>query len=186
MALRKVTGGSVRWRFFLLVSIAFNLFSGTGYFFFSGVTNFGDWAAVIDGLPAHWLWRSLLVVVGMASYYGAVLAVGAGLVRYVGVPRKDLGRLRRLMYAAYFSAVVLLGVAGLLNPIGIQLVWQSALPAAAGAHSGMLWLMYYIPRRTVPERESEGIGRSHVWISVAVGLSVAFVFVLGRGIRLHF
>src|SRR5580692_4513631 len=185
MALRKATGGSVRWRFFLLVSIAFNLFSSTGYFFFSGVTNFGDWAAVIGGLPAHWLWRLVLIVVGIASYHGAVLVLGTALVRYVGVARDDLGRLRRLMYVSYFSAVVILGVAGLLNPIGIQLVWQSALPAAAGAHSGMLWLMYYIPRRTVPERGSEGIGRSYAWIIAAVGLSAIFVFVLGRGITLH-
>src|SRR6266850_4075055 len=86
LRLRKVTRGSVRLRFFLLTSLAFNLFAGTGYFFFSGVTNFGDWAAVIDGLPTHWLWRSLLVVGGIASYYDAVLVVGTGLVRYVGVP----------------------------------------------------------------------------------------------------
>jgi hypothetical protein len=185
IVLRRVTGGSVRLRFFLLTSVAFNLFAGTGYFFFSGVTNFGDWAAVIAGLHAHWLWRSLLVVVGIASYYGAVLVVGTGLVRYVGVPRNDLRRLRRLTYVAYFSAVVLLGVAGLLNPIGIQLVWQSALPAAAGAHSGLLWLMYYIPRGTVPERGSDGIDRSYAWIGVAVGLSLVFIFVLGRGITVR-
>src|SRR6266850_845241 len=86
IALRSAKGGSVRLRFFLLTSLAFNLFAGTGYFFFSGVTNFGDWAAVIDGLPTHWLWRSLLVVGGIASYYDAVLVVGTGLVRYVGVP----------------------------------------------------------------------------------------------------
>jgi hypothetical protein len=185
IVLRRVTRGSVRLRFFLLTSVAFNLFAGTGYFFFSGVTNFGDWAAVIDGLPAHWLWRSLLVVVGIASYFGAVLVAGAGLVRYVGVARNDLRRLRRLTWIPYFSAVVLLGVAGLLNPIGIQLMWQSALPAAAGAHSGMLWLMCYIPRGAVPERGSEGIGRSYGWIAVAVGLSLVFVFVLGRGIRVR-
>src|SRR5580693_5310469 len=77
IVLRGVTCGSIRLRFFLLISIAFNLFAGTGYFFFSGVTNFGDWAAVIDGLPAHWLWRSVLVVVGIAAYFGAVLGVGA-------------------------------------------------------------------------------------------------------------
>ena len=76
IALRKAKSASVRWRFFLLTSFAFNLFEGTGYFLFSGVTNFGDWAEVIAGLPAHWLWRALLVVVGMASYFGAVLAVG--------------------------------------------------------------------------------------------------------------
>jgi hypothetical protein len=185
MVLRRVTRCSVRLRFFLLTSLAFNLFAGTGYFFFSGVTNFGDWAAVIDGWPARWLWRSLLVVVGIASYFGAVLVVGTGLVRYVGVRRNDLGRLRRLTWIPYFSAVVLLSAAGLLNPIGIQLMWQSALPAAAGAHSGLLWLMYYIPRGTVPERGAEGIGRSYAWIIVAAGLSLVFIFVLGRGIGVH-
>jgi hypothetical protein len=185
IALRRVTRRSVRLRFFLLISLAFNLFAGTGYFFFSGVTNFGDWAAVIDGLPAHWLWRSLLVVVGITSYYGAVLVVGTVLVRYVGVPWNDLRRLRKLTWVPYFSAVVLLSVAGLLNPIGIQLMWQSALPAAAGAHSGLLWLMYYIPRGTVPERESDGVDRSYAWIIVAMALSLAFIFMLGRGITLH-
>jgi len=185
MMLRRVTSGSVRWRFFLVMSLAFNLFAGTGYFFFSGVTNFGDWAAVISGLPAHWLWRSLLVVVGIASYFGAVLVVGTGLVRYVGVARSDLRRLRRLTWIPYFSAVVLLSVAGLFNPIGIQLMWQSALPAAAGAHSGLLWLMYYIPRGTVAERGSESIGRSYGWVIVAVGLSLVFIFVMGRGIAVH-
>jgi len=172
-------------RFFLLTSPAFNLFAGTGYFCFSGVTNFGDWGAVIVGLRAHWLWRPLLVVGGIASYYGAVLVVGTGLVRYVGVPRNDLRRPRKLTWIPYFSAVVLLSVAGLLNPIGIQLMWKSALPAAAGAHSGLLWLMYYIPRGTVPERGAEGIGRSYSWIIVVVGLSLALIFVLGRGITQH-
>ena len=136
IALRRATGGSVRWRFFLLTSLAFNLFAGTGYFFFSGVTNFGDWAVVIAGLHAHWLWRTLLVVGGIASYYGAVLLVGIGLVRYVGVPRNDPRRLWRLTFIPYFSSVLLLCAGGLLNPIGIRLVWQSALPGAAGAQSG--------------------------------------------------
>jgi hypothetical protein len=111
--------------------------------------------------------------------------VGTGLMRYVGVPRNDLRRLRRLTWIPYFSAVVLLSVAGLLNPIGIQLMWQSALPAAAGAHSGLLWLMYYVPRGTVPERGSESIGRNYVWVIVAAALSLGFIFVLGRGITLH-
>lgn len=185
IALRKVTRGSVRLRFFLLTSLAFNLFAGTGYFFFSGVTNFGDWAAVIDGLPAHWLWRSLLVVGGIASYYGAVLVVATGLVRYLGIPRNDLRRLRKLTWIPYFSAVVLLSVAGLLNPIGIQLMWQSALPAAAGAHSGLLWLMYYIPTRTAPELRPDVIDRSYAWIILAVALSLVFILVLGRGITLR-
>jgi hypothetical protein len=185
IALRSATGTSVRLRFFLFTSLAFNLFAGTGYLLFSGVTNFGDWAAVIAGLHAHWLWRSLLVVAGIASYYAAVLVAGTALVRYVGVPRKAIGRLLRLTLIPYFCAVLLLCAGGLLNPIGIQLVWQSALPGAAGAHSGLLWLRYYIPRGTIPERRSDGIDRNYAWIIVAVGLSLVFIFVLGPGIALH-
>jgi len=185
IALRRAKRASIQFRFFLLTSVAFNLLTGTGYFFFSGVTNFGDWAVVIAGWQAHWLWRTLLVAIGMASYYAAILVVGTGLVRYVGVPRTDARRLRKLTFIPYFSAASILAAGGLLNPIGIQLVWQSALPGAAGADCGLLWLRYYIPRKTVPQLGSEGIGRNHVWITVAAILSLVFIFVLGRGITLR-
>ena len=185
LALRGMRSASVRVRFFLFTSLAFNLFDGTGYFFFSGVTDFGDWAAVIAGLPAHWLWRTLLVVVGVASYFSAVLVVGSGLVRYVGVPRNEPRRLRRLTFLPYFTSIFLASLGGLLNPMGIPLLWQSALPATAGGHSGLLWLMYYIPSGTVPVRRSDALGRNYAWISLGLALSAAFVFVLGRGITLH-
>jgi hypothetical protein len=185
IALRSARGASIRWRFFLLISVAFNLFTGTGYFFFSGVTNFGDWAAVITGTHAHWLWRALLVVLGIAPYYGAVLVVGIGLVRYVGGPRNDSRRLRKLTYLPYFSSVVTLTAGGVLIPIGMQLVWQSALPASAGANSGLLWLQYYIPKGTIPRRSTESIERSYAWIATSGAVLIAFVFVLGRGIALH-
>jgi hypothetical protein len=185
IALRSAKSASVRWRFFLLISLAFNLFAGTGYFFFSGVTNFGDWAAVIAGLHPYWLWRTILVLAGVASYYGALVAVGIGLVRYVGVSRNGPGRLRKLTFIPYLSAVLLMSAGGLLNPIGIRLVWQSALPASAGADSGLLWLRYYIPKGTIPERPSDGIERNYVWIAAALALSLVFIFVLGRGIALH-
>ena len=42
IALRCATHRSAHARYFLLLSCAFNLFTGTGYFLFSGVTNFGD------------------------------------------------------------------------------------------------------------------------------------------------
>ena len=66
-------------RYFLVLAMAGNLFTGTGYFFFSGVTNFGDWAAVIRGLQPHWMWQLGLIVVGMASYYASMLLVAAQL-----------------------------------------------------------------------------------------------------------
>jgi hypothetical protein len=183
-ALGPAQGASMATRYFLLISCAFNLFSGTGYFFFSGVTDFGDWASVISGLYPHWLWRVLLVVVGAVSYYAAVRVVGVGLVREVGVPREPPRRLRKLTTLPYFSAILLLSIAGLLNPLGIQLLWQSALPATAGGQSGLLWLQYYIPRGMEPKRTPERLRRNYAWVGVAVVLALAYVVVLGRGITL--
>lgn len=185
VALRSARSASVRWRFFLLTSLAFNFFDGTGYFLFSGFTDFGDWAVVISGLPVHWLWRTLLVVGGIASYFAAVLVVGSALVRYVGVPRSESRRLTMLTLLPYLTSIVLACASGLLNPVGLQLMWQSALPASAGGHSGLLWLKYYIQKGTVPERSSDSIGRSYVWIALAIVLLLPFIFVLGRGITLH-
>ena len=185
LALRSAKHASLPTRYFLLITCAFNLFTGTGYFFFSGVANFGDWTAVISGLHPHWLWRALLVVVGACSYFAAAVVVGIGFVRYVGIPRHWQGRLRKFTIVPYLSAILLASVAGLLNPLGIQLLWQSALPATAGGQSGLFWLQYYIPRQTEPQRSPGQVARSYVWIGVAAVLGVVYVVVLGRGITLH-
>lgn len=185
LVLRGAKNASMPTRYFLLISCAFNLFTGTGYFFFSGVTDFGDWAGVISGLHPHGLWRLLLVLVGAPSYFAAALVAGIGLTRYVGVPREQQKRLRKLTMLPYFSSVVLASGAGLLNPLGMPLLWQSALPATAGGQSGLLWLQYYIPRRTDSRRPTGILGRNYAWGIVAAVSAVIYVLVLGRGITLH-
>src|SRR4029077_15380993 len=144
-ALRGARKLSITTRYFLLISMAFNLFDGTGYFFFSGITDFGDWARVIEGVQPNLLWRLLLFGVGVVTYYGSVILVGRGYVRDLGVRLEDFARLGKLSLFLYISAIVIVGLAGLLNPISKTLVWQSALPATAGAHSGLLWFRYYVP-----------------------------------------
>jgi hypothetical protein len=183
--LRSAKNASMPMRYFLLIGSAFNLFTGTGYFLFSGVTDFGDWAAVISGLHPHWLWRTLLVTVGAVAYYVAARIVCLGLVRYVGVPREEQERLRRLTMVPYFSSILLSAVSALPNPLGIQLLWQSALPATAGGLSGLLWLQYCIPRGTLPKRTPEVLGRNYHWVIAAAAFGVAFVLVLGPGISLR-
>ena len=176
---------SVTTRYFLLITCAFNLFTGTGYFFFSGVKNFGDWATVISGLHPHSLWRVLLVAGGACSYYGAVRVVGIGLVRYLDIPRDQQGRSRKLTFVPYISAILLSTIAAVLNPLGIQLVWQSALPATAGGQSGLLWLQYYIPRGMEAEAASGQLQRDYTWIAVGAVLAIVYVAVLGRGVTLE-
>ena len=114
-----------------------------------------------------------------------MLVVGIGFVVRVGIPRHQQGRLRKFTIVPYLSAILLASVAGLLNPLGIQLLWQSALPATAGGQSGLLWLQYYIPRQTEPNQSPGQLARSYLWIVVAVVLGIVYVVVLGLGITLR-
>ena len=98
-------------RYFLVLAMAGNLFTGTGYFLFSGVFNFGDWAAVIRGLQPHWLWRVGLVMFGLASYYASMLAVAAKMRPYLGKGESSR-RLRTMCWTPYFTAGILAGAGG--------------------------------------------------------------------------
>ncbi len=82
-------------RYFLVPAMAGNLFTGTGYFFFAGVFNFGDWATVIAGLQPHWMWQLGLVVLGVASYYASTLVVAANLKQFRG--KGELSQRLRLL-----------------------------------------------------------------------------------------
>lgn len=185
LLLRRSRKASPRTRLFLLLGCAFNLFTGTGYFFFSGVTNFGDWAGVIAGLEPYQVWRVGLIALGVVSYWGAVVAVGSALVRTMGLARNDSSRYWRLTVTSYLTAIAVSALGGLMNPAGIQLVFLSALPVTAGADCGLLWMRYYVPKSVIPESDGAAVTRSWAWIATGTVVALAFILVLGRGIPLH-
>ena len=171
-------------RYFLVLTMAGNLFSGTGYFLYSGVSNFGDWAEVIRGLQPHWMWQLGLVVLGVISYYASMLIVGAKLMPFqdkAANPR----RLRSLCWTPYFTDGILAGLGGLLNPMGLFYVLASALPSTLGANAGLLSLPSIMRRwRPSAEEPVAPVPRSISWIATAAVASLLFIFVLGRGITL--
>jgi hypothetical protein len=169
-------------RYFLVLAMTGNLFAGTGYFLFSGVSNFGDWAEVIKGWQPHWLWQLGLVVLGAASYYAAMLVVAAKL-----KPFKKEGqgsrRLRVLCWTPYATGGILATVAGVLNPLGLFYVLASALPSTLGANAGLLSLPWMMGRaRRSEEEQVRPIERSAAWIAAAAAASLLFIVVLGRGL----
>jgi hypothetical protein len=169
-------------RYFLVLAMAGNLFTGTGYFFFSGVTNFGDWAAVIRGLQPHWMWQLGLVVLGVASYYASMLVVAAKLKSFHG-QEEGSRRLRGLCWTPYFTDGILAGLGGLLNPAGLFYVIASALPSTLGANAGLLSLPSMMRKWSRSQEEQVGrIGRSNACIATAAVASLLFIFVLGRGL----
>jgi hypothetical protein len=73
---------------------------------------------------------------------------------------------------------------GLMNPAGFFLVIASALPSTLGANAGLLSLPY-VMRHLRAGRGEEPVGpipRSPLWIAAGVIGSLAFVFVIGRGL----
>jgi hypothetical protein len=169
-------------RYFLVLAMAGNLFTGTGYFLFSGVFNFGDWAAVIQGFEPHWMWQLGLVLVGLASYYASMLVVAAKLKPFRG-PHDASRRLRVLCWTPYFTDGILAGLGGLLNPLGLFYVIASALPSTLGANAGLMSLPFMMLHGSGSEEEQVGpVRRSGAWIATAAVASLLFILVLGRGL----
>ncbi len=168
-------------RYFLVLAMAGNLFTGTGYFLFSGVTNFGDWEQVIRGLEPYWLWRVGLVALGAASYYASMLLVAAELRPFQAKEGRS-GRLRTLCWMPYVTDGVLAVMGGLLNPAGLFYVVASALPSTLGANAGLWNLPSMTPGRVGATPALAPIQRSFAWIGAGAVISLWFVFVLGRGL----
>ena len=160
-------------RYFLVLCMAGNLFTSTGYFLFSGVANFGDWAAVIQGLQPHWMWQIGLVVLGVVTYYGSMLLVGAQL-------RPFAARWRDLCWTPYFTDGTLALLGGLLNPLGWFYIVASALPSTLGANAGLLSLPFMLK----PSKKDEVgiISRDRAWMVAGAIASILFIIVLGRGL----
>ena len=172
-------------KYFLWISMTINLFTAAGYFAFSGVGGFGDWAELIKGLGHEWLWRVGMTIFGAAAYMLVVRFSLLELRPLIGSDRKQrFLRAVELSKLPYFAGGTLSCVAGALNPNGWILVALSAAAFTFGGTSGLLWMIYWldrIPLGSVPEPVP--IPRSWPWIATACMLALAFVVVLGPGLR---
>lgn len=185
--LLKADGFRPATRYFLVLAMMGNLFTGTGYFLFSGVSNYGDWAAVIHGLHPHWMWQIGLIVLGVAAYFASMLLVAAKLKPF-HVTQKPR-RIRSLCWTPYITDGILAGVAGVLNPAGLVYVLTSALPSTLGANAGLFSLPGIIGRWNRKSQPGGGdaervapICRSYGWIGAALIVVLLYIFVIGRGI----
>jgi hypothetical protein len=180
---------SASWRFFFWLLMTFNLLDAGGYFLFSGIGNFGDWAAVVAGWQPAWAWRMGLIVLGVVTYFFWFVPLCLRDLRpFLGRDAQIRVRCaRRLMLASYFTAGILSCVAGALNPVGPLLILVSAAASSFGGHSGLAWMWTLLQGPRVPSSELQlaEIGRSRGWMVAAVILAVAFIAGLGPGVKFH-
>ena len=177
------------WRYFFWLLMTFNLFDAGGYFLFSGIGNFGDWAAVVAGWQPAWAWRVGLVVLGTVTYFLLFVPLCLRELRpFLGRDAElRVRRARQLMLVPYFTAGVLSCAAGALNPVGPLLILLSAAASSFGGHSGLAWMwsLLYGPRIPSSELQMPEIERSRGWMIAAVILAIVFIAALGPGLNFH-
>lgn len=183
---RRAPEGNV-WRYSLWLFAAVNLMQGTGYFFFSGVGNMGDWSTVIDGWRPAWVWRAGLAGVGFGLYVFVTVHLFRALHPFLGEarPRRYL-HAQRLALLPYFVGGALETLAGGRNAGGWMLVLMSGAAASFGGTSGLAWGPQNLrgPRTAsdlleVPVRL---VATSWLVIGFAFVSATVFVAVFGRGV----
>lgn len=172
----RVAGERANIRYFLWILAALNLLSGAGYFMFSGIFGFGDWYQVILGLPHEAALRVGMTIFGAALYVFVVRLLAISVRPFVA-HRSAYNSVGRL---AYCAAGLLGCAAGAFDPLGIQLLFVSTIPAHFGGSSGLLWADSLMPR-TVPEQNLV-VQPSRLWWIAAVVIGSGYIVILGRGI----
>jgi hypothetical protein len=185
LALRFVNHAHARLRYFLWLLMTGNLLSGGGYFMFSGIGNFGDWADVIRGFSPAWLWRVGLTLLGVVSYLLVVWLALRELRPFLSERDWRRGGAKDLTIIPYITGGVLSTAAGILNPVSWILVPLSAAAASFGGNSGMAWMTQCLGTRFAPKIPTQPftLKRSRGWIIAALLVAVLFIGVLGRGVR---
>jgi hypothetical protein len=185
LALRFVKQGPGHLRYFLWLLMTINLLQACGYFLFSGVGNFGDWADVIHGLAPAWLWRTGLTVLGVVSYTLMVWLALLELRPFLGESDWRRGGAKDLTIIPYITGCILNTVAGMFNPVGLILVGLSAAAGSLGGASGMAWMTQCLSSKFIPKITSQPftLQRRRGWIAAAFITAAIFVGLLGRGVR---
>ena len=189
-ALGRCTGRSYpRLKYFFWISMTVNLFTGTGYFLFSGIGGIGDWGEFIQGLGPQWLWRIGLTIFGAVTYLLAARISLLELRPLIGSNKEQrYRRAVRLSAIPYFAGGILMCIAGALNPKGMILILISAAASTFGGTSGLMWSTNWLNRGTMipygPPAEPVTIQRSWPLIVAAGAIAIAFIAVLGPSVRL--
>jgi hypothetical protein len=171
-------------RFFIWLLMLMNWFYGACYFVFSGVTNIGDWAAVIDGWEPSWVWRALLIVAGIPLFF---FFVWLGLLEFGkmvgGEGDEQIGRANKLWVLSYVTAAGVVLIAGFFCPYGLLgLPVTAGLTAALGALSPFVWAIRWFRTESFVKLDKEPleIHRRWGWLVAAVVVVFVYAFVLGR------
>ncbi len=98
------------------------VFCAVGYPAYSGIAQFGDWAAVINGLNPPWIWRVVLVAIAIGGYYASMRLLIDPMAPFAGVAEDEAAvllaqaRISRITLIPYIGSMVVACAAGFTQP----------------------------------------------------------------------
>ncbi len=179
---------------FLYLFAFANLFLAFGYILYSGLINFGDFAAVIHGLRPAWL-----VIAGALGYRYGIAQAARFLVSLLPRAIKaspasplpasplSLPDARRILRTACFAGGGLFFLSSFLNPISPNLILYDGLPGAIGMTLGFFLALTDLRQsapKTAPQQFSVSIPFNLPLTITAAIFAAAFLIFMGKGIRL--
>ncbi len=184
LAVRLLPRDATRTRYFVWLTMMFDLLIASGYVAYSGVTNIGDAVEYIARLHPYAVWRGALVLLGSVVYSLSMLAGAFELGRFAGVG--DGGRrLFRLVWIPYVTVGVFACCTGALNhTMGHGAALGFAVASSFGAGTGLLFLPNVLRGMGLKGRSASGyVGWNVGWGVAAAVVVLAFVLFLGLGVE---
>lgn len=157
-------------RYFLVLTVAFNLFWLAGCMLVSAVSNKSDFAYLLEllSLNPYWLGRVALGTIGIFVYWFGMRAT-----------QKHVAEVASLSVAYAVAGVVsCLAALFFVGPV-IPALREAALESF-GAAIGLVLLSGAQLQRLSPDRTS--ISHGYGWLLVSVLALLAFILLLGRGV----
>jgi hypothetical protein len=171
-------------QYFLWLLMLMNWCYGAGYFIFSGFTNLGDWAVVIQGWEPSWLWRVLMTIVGTLFFKFFIRLALQEFGKLVGGETDEqIRRANKLWILSYITAFGVVLMAGFFCPYGfLSLPVTAGIFAVIGALSPLLWMMRWFRTKRFVKlvKEPLEIHRKSQWLIAMVIVVFTYVFILGR------
>ena len=171
-------------QFFIWLFMLMNWFWGAGYLIFSGIANVGDFAVVIRGWQPIWLWRVLMVIVGIVFY---MVFIGLGLQEFGKIVGGDadeqIRRGNKLCILSYVTSLVIVLIAGFFCPHGfLSLAVAAGTFGVTGSLSPFLWMMRWFRTNRFQKlvKEPLEIHRKWQWLVAAIIVVFTYVYILGR------
>ncbi|HLF00479.1 MAG TPA: hypothetical protein VI547_00790 [Anaerolineales bacterium] len=188
LGLRNARKQSSAFQFFLWLFMLMNWLAGAGYWMFSGVANIGDWAVVIEGWEPHGLWRVVMTIVGTAVFAFCIWLALRELGQIIGGEAPEqIQRASRLGLLSYFTAAVVVALAGSFNPYGFfGLPSMAGIFAILGAQSPLLWMMQWFRAKQFVKAAKEPLEIARNWTVIAGAVITVFVYAVVLGRTLYF